>query len=432
MKILFISANREKRVMPPMPLGLASIIAQIDESRHEIRVLDMMFCDEPKAELESVLADFSPDWIAISIRNLDNQTYLHAKYLLPDAKEYMDICRKNSSAKIVLGGPAFTVSPRAVFEYFDPDFGITGEGEIAFRDLVERIETNTNWSDIPGLLWRTPDGVQMNPPIYADNLDSLRPPRRELFDNDRYAAAGGFGNIVLKQGCSFKCLYCDSPHTMGRQWRMKSHEKVADELEAMHKENGINVAFFTDAIFNFPLEHAKNVCKEIRERNLGMFWVATVSPAYLDREFAELMRNAGCNAVSLGCDSASEKMLKVLHKPFNKKQLRAAAEILEEVGINYIVSLLIGAPGEDRETVEESVAFMEERNPFMLDFGVGIRLMPNTALRDIAVKEGVISADDPLMEPKFYISAGVKDWITDYLRDVCLKHPNWTVAHEQE
>jgi len=428
MKILFVSENRMRHLMPAMPLGLASIIAQIDESRHEIRVLDMMFYDEPVAELESILLDFSPDIVAISIRNLDNQTYLHTEYLLPEAKEVVDVCRDKSSARIVIGGPAFTVTPRAIFEYFNPDFGITGEGEIAFPELVERIETNADWSDIPGLLWRNPEGVRMNPPMYVEDLDSLRLPRRELFDNERYAAAGGFGNIVLKQGCSFGCLYCDSPTTMGRQWRMKSPEKVADELEAMHNENGINVAFFTDAIFNFPLEHAKKVCRAIKQRKLAMFWIATVSPAYLDREFAELMRDAGCNAVSLGCDSASEKMLKILHKPFNKKQLRDAAEILEEVGINYVVSLMIGAPGENRETVDESIRFMKERSPFTLDFCVGIRLMPNTALRDIA---GVISADDPLMEPRFYISPDVKDWVADYLREVCLKHPNWTVAHEE-
>ena len=69
MKILFVSTNRLKRVMPPMPLGLASVIAQIDESRHEIRVLDFMYLDQPNEELKSTLAAFQPDLIAISIRN---------------------------------------------------------------------------------------------------------------------------------------------------------------------------------------------------------------------------------------------------------------------------------------------------------------------------------------------------------------------------
>ena len=74
MRILFVSTNRLRRIMPPMPLGLASVIAQVDESKHECRVLDLMFSEEPQTELASVVSDFSPDMIALSIRNIDNQS----------------------------------------------------------------------------------------------------------------------------------------------------------------------------------------------------------------------------------------------------------------------------------------------------------------------------------------------------------------------
>ena len=94
-------------------------------------------------------------------------------------------------------------------------------------------------------------------------------------------------------------------------------------------------------------------------------------------------------------------MLKVLRKGFSKEQLRAATELLEELQVNYILTLLIGAPGENRQTVEESVEFLSGRSPMMVDFCLGIRLMPHTALLEIAVREGVVSADDPLMEPRF-------------------------------
>jgi len=431
MRILFVSANRLKRVMPPMPLGLASIMAQIDESRHDVRALDLMFSERPDEELESMLADFGPDLIAISVRNVDNQSYLHTEYLLPEAKRLVDMCRTNSSAIIVIGGPAFSVSPVAVFDYFRPDFGIAGEGEIAFRELVERIEQKRDCSDVAGLVWRGPDGICMNPPKHVEDLDSLRLPRRDLFDNQRYAAEGGFGNIVIKQGCTFRCLYCDSPHTMGPRWRMKSPRKVADELESMEKDIGVNVAFFTDAIFNVPTGHAKEVCREIIRRKLNMYWLASIHPAFADRELIELMRDAHCSAISVGCDTCSERMLKVMRKGFTKEHLRSTIDLIERVGINYVLSLLVGGPGEDRSTVEETISFLNDRTPFLADFCVGIRLMPHTALRDIAVEESVISADDPLMEPKFYLSAHVRDWIEGYLMDICSRHPNWTVAHTE-
>ncbi len=428
MRILFVSTNRLKRIMPPMPLGLASVIAQIDESRHEIQVLDLMFAEQPEAELKTRLAGFSPDLVALSVRNIDNQSCYHTEYLLPEDKKVVEWCREASAATVVVGGTAFTVSPAAVFEYLEADFGIAGEGEIAFRELVERLDRGEDPSDIPGLVWRGPEGISANPHEYIEDLDSLRLPRRELFDNQRYADEGGIGNILLKQGCRFGCLYCDGPHVMGRRLRMKSPAKVADELAAM-EALGIKASFFADAIFNYPIDYAKDVCREIIERGLAMRWLGTMHPRFVDRELIELMRDAGCAAVSVGCDSCSERMLKVLRKGFTKEQLRSTAELLEELQVNYILALLIGAPGESRETVEESVEFLSRRSPMMVDFCLGIRLMPHTPLFEIAVREGVISADDPLMEPRFYISPQVEPWIEDYLREECARHQNWSVAY---
>jgi radical SAM superfamily enzyme YgiQ (UPF0313 family) len=428
MKVLFVSTNRFREFLMPMPLGLASIIAQIDESRHQIEVLDLMFSEEVEAEVKSTLSDFGPDVIAISIRNIDDQCHLDTRYFLPEAKEIVDLCRSNSAATIVIGGSAFTVSPIAIFGYLEPDFGVAGEGELVFAELLNRIEAKRDWSDLPGLVWRGSDGIEMNPLALIEDLDSLRIPRRDLFDNQRYATMGGLGNIVIKQGCSFDCLYCDSPHVMGRRWRMKSPEKVVAELESMERDLGIEAAFFTDAIFNIPLDHAKEVCRAIIRRGLGIKWVCSVNPAFADRELFELMREAGCTVISLGCDTASDKMLRVLRKGYTRETILKSAMMLEEMEINYALWFLIGAPGENRETVEETVRFVKERNPFMVGFHVGVRLMPNTDLFDIAVEEGVISADDPLMEPKFYVSPDVRDWVADYLSEVCSDNPRWSVS----
>ena len=431
MRILFISSNRERRVMPPMPLGLASVTAQVDESWHRIQVLDLMFSESPEDDLKSALSEFGPDLIAISVRNIDNQSYLHTQFLLPRDRSIIDLCRSDSDAVIVVGGPAITVSPLAIFAYLRPDFGVAGEGEVVFPLLVDRISRNADCTDLPGLVWQDAGKVRMNPPSFIEDLDSLKRPRRELFDNQRYAQKRSFGNIVIKQGCAFRCLYCDSPQTMGPKWRMRSPQKVVDELDSMQSELGIEMAYFTDAIFNCPTEHAEAICRTIIRRGLKMNWIATLHPAFTQRRLVELMRDAGCVAVSVSCDACSEKMLEVLQKGFTKAQLQAATDLLEEMEINYFLSLLIGGPGENRQTVEEAVDFVTQRNPMMLDFCVGIRLMPRTALFDIAVKEGVIEADDPLMEPKFYISPEVEGWVEDYLMGICADRKNWSVSHVQ-
>ena len=186
--------------------------------------------------------------------------------------------------------------------------------------------------------------------------------------------------------------------------------------------------YFTDAIFNHPVEHAKAICQAIIDRGLSIYWIATLHPAFVDRSLLELMKKAGCVTVSPSCDTCSEKMLQVMRKGFTKDELNSCLIMLEEMEISYAPSLLFGAPGENRETVEESIRFLEERKPMMLDFCPGIRLMPHTLLFDIAVSEGVISADDPLMEPKFYISPDIEDWIEEYLTEICSTHEKWNMS----
>jgi radical SAM superfamily enzyme YgiQ (UPF0313 family) len=428
MKILFVATNQLRSMMLPMPIGLASIAAQLDDSHHELEVLDLMFSEQPDADLAATLLGFAPDLVAFSVRNLDNQSYLRLEYYLPGAKELVALCRKHSEAIVVVGGAAFTVAPAAVFEYLDPDFGIAGEGEISFPRLVAQIEAGIDCSDLPGLVWRENGRVEQNPVRPIGDLDSLAAPRRDLFDSHRYVAEGGFGSVVTKLGCSFRCSYCEVPHTAGDRWRTKSPERVTDEMLQIRRHARAPKVMFCDAIFNHPMEHAKQVCRAIIRRDLDVPWAASVHPAFLDRELVALMRDSGCIAASLSCDSGSEQMLRSLRKGFSAEQLRASAELLEELELRYALWLLIGGPGENRRTVEESHEFLIRREPIMVNMLVGIRLMPHTALAATAAEQGLISADDPLMEPRFYLSPGVEGWIGEYLTRVCSEHPNWTCS----
>ena len=209
---------------------------------------------------------------------------------------------------------------------------------------------------------------------------------------------------------------------------MKAVEQVIDELDAMSEEAADAPIFFTAPIFNSPPSNAKNVCRGIIERGLDIRWTALIHPAFLDDELAELMQRSGCAAVSLACDSCSERMLKTLRKDITTEQLAAAIALLEKHGIRYLLTILFGGPGEDRETIDETLDFLRSKNPLLVSFALGIRLLPNTALAEMAVEQRLIAADDPLMEPKFYLSPGVEGWARDYLEAACAEHDNWSFS----
>jgi radical SAM superfamily enzyme YgiQ (UPF0313 family) len=429
MRILFLSTNRFRiEIAQPMPIGLACVIASIDENAHAIEVLDLMFAEDPSAELAAALGGFRPEIVAVSIRNTDNLSYLAPQNFLPEAKQMIDLCRSASRAKIVVGGAAFTTVPEALFDYLEPDFGIAGDGEISFPRLVECIENGTDWSEVPGLVWRANGEVRANAPAFVEDWAGLRLPRRDLFDLQKYSEVGGLSNIVVSQGCPMRCLYCDDPHRLGRRQRRKPVAQVIDELEAMSNEASNTAIFFTAPIFNSPPSNAKEVCRGIIERGLKISWTALIHPAFLDDELAGLMQRAGCAVVSLACDSCSERMLKTLRKDITKEQLETAIALLEKHGVRYLLTILFGGPGEDRQTIDETLDFLRHKNPLMVSFALGIRILPNTALAEMAVEQRLVSADDTLMEPKFYISPGVKGWAREYLEAACAERANWSFS----
>ncbi|MBW2243798.1 MAG: radical SAM protein [Deltaproteobacteria bacterium] len=429
MRILFLSTNRFRiEMVQPMPIGLACVIGTVDEQKHAIEVLDLMFEEDPCAELTAVLDDFQPDLVAVSIRNTDNFSHLEPQYFLPEAKTMVDLCRSSSKAKIVIGGAAFTTLPLEIFDYLEPDFGIAGEGEVSFPRFLECLEEGSGWGEVPGLVWRERSEVRANAPGLVEDWSELGLPRRDLFDLEKYAEVGGASNIVISQGCPMRCFYCDDPQRLGRKQRRKSIDRIIEELEAISREGNSLSIFFTAPIFNSPPSNAKKVCRAIIERGLKIRWTAMIHPAFLDDELAELMKDAGCLVVSLAADSCSDKMLESLRKDITVAQLETAIALLEKHGVLYVITVLFGGPGEDRETIDETLDFLREKNPLMVMFALGIRILPHTAMAELAIEQGLISADDPLMEPKYYLSPGVEGWAREYLDKACAQHANWSFS----
>ena len=396
--------------MPPMPVGLAYIASNIDERSHELKLLDLMFVKSPQEEIRRVIKEFQPEIIGVSIRNLDNQDARHTEYCLPAVKELVETCKKYSHARIIVGGTAFTTLPEEIFNYLNPHLGIVAEGERVFPELVNRIEQTLSYEDLPGLVFKTNGKIQINQPLFA-NLDGLPLPKIEHLDYWKYREKGGLGNVLIKLGCPFECAYCDAPQIIGDTFRKRPIEAIIDEIEIMQKRFGIRELFFNDPVFNIPIDYAKDLCRELIGRKLAVGWICTFHPSEFDRELIELMKKAGCRLAVLSPDTGSPKMLAVLQKGFDLDRVREACQILENLKLDYVLDILLGGPGEDRETVKETFNFLKSVRPTIVNFTVGLRILPGTKLAQIALDKGIISTESDLMKPKFYISPEIKGWI---------------------
>ena len=109
MKVLLISANTEQFNMPAMPLGLASVAEATRNAGHDVTMLDLMFEMDTGAVLNKVIAEFHPECIGISVRNIDDQNIETPRFLLDKVKEVVALCRNQTNVLIVLGGAGYSL-----------------------------------------------------------------------------------------------------------------------------------------------------------------------------------------------------------------------------------------------------------------------------------------------------------------------------------
>jgi len=180
---------------------------------------------------------------------------------------------------------------------------------------------------------------------------------------------------------------------------------------ARHVAAGFNHFYFVDNTFNLPPRYAKDLCAALASASLGISWRCILYPGFLDEEMVRKMAEAGCVEVSLGFESGCPAILGKLNKKYDIDQVRTSSELLRKYGIRRLGFLLLGGPGETRETVMESLAFADSLELDMLKLTVGIRIYPGTELEKVAREEGLIAEKDDLLLPRFYMAKGLEDWL---------------------
>ena len=165
----------------------------------------------------------------------------------------------------------------------------------------------------------------------------------------------------------------------------------------------------------------------LQKLDLPITWRSILYPAKLEERLVKAMAAAGCREVSLGFESGCDDILKEMNKHFLSKDVREAAGVLSDHGIHTMGFLMLGGPGETRDTVEETLAFVSALNLDALKITIGIRIYPHTKLAKLAVQDGLIAPDDDLLFPKFYMVKGLEGWLRETVASRIKGHPNWVM-----
>jgi len=420
MKILLISANRERSPYPVFPIGLSYLAGPLQEAGHELAVLDLCFEQDSDSVIVENLTNFKPGLVVISIRNIDNVSWPKSRSYLDGVKSVVKCCHGHSP--VVVGGSGYSLMPVEILAYLEADFGVVGEGEELLPRFVKLLERGEDPEGLPGLLLR--GCGSFIPPLPVERVGS---PARSLFDVARYQRDGGMTNVQTKRGCPFNCVYCTYPLLEGSRMRLRPVTEIISELRSLVEECNVNYIYFVDDIFNYPPEFAESLCNAMIAEKLPLNWSAFINPAFMSPELLDIMLTAGCDAVEYGTESGSPIMLKNLGKSFSVEDVRSASLLCRERNVDFVHYILFGGPGETQETILETFALMDELQPTAVIAMTGIRIYPGTSLYRTALQEGVITPSTNMLEPVFYISPQVKDILAELVTAQAIIRKNWVV-----
>jgi hypothetical protein len=411
--VLLINPNQMKPAVGPIALDY--LAASLAAEEFTVQILDLCFAEDCQAVLDGYFREHTVDAVGFSIRNTDDCYYTGQDFFLPRYRDMIHVVQERTTAPLILGGVGFSIMPASVLRYCGADLGIAGDGEWALSLLLRRMQRGEEYSDVPGLVHRTERGIVANPPAFHD-LDELPCPRRGAIDNLRYLREGGMGGLETKRGCPGGCIYCADPVAKGHKCRVRSPGRVADEIEHL-LELGVDWLHTCDSEFNIPSSHAEAVCEEMVRRGLGerVRWHAYCAPRPFSANLASLMKRAGCVGIDFGVDSGNDGMLRQLRRDFTCQDLREVAGICQGQGITFMYDLLLGGPGETRQTVRETIELMREVNPSRVGVAAGVRIYPGTPLAHMVRQEGLgpdnhhlqgnVLDNTDFLAPIFYLSA---------------------------
>ncbi len=424
-KVLLLSANRCTAPDPVFPLGLTCLSAALREAGYETCWLDVQV---DKDALEHTIAEFCPDVVGISLRNVDDVLIRKQETYFGDLAALVRRVRAARPCPVIVGGSGFSLFPQRLLELSGADFGIQGEGETGFMALLKALEDAGDFANVPGLVHRSAAKIVVNRQTPGPLSSPIRTADRPTRIVSHYLRTSGMLNVQTQRGCEHSCCYCTYPLIEGRAHRRRPPEEIAEDF-AQIEAQGARYAFIVDSIFNSSPRHVVETCEAILQRGLAIKWGCFLRPQGVTPELMVLMQRAGLAHAEFGADSFCDAVLADYGKRFTFEDVLAASEAAHSAGVDYCHFLICGGPGETPATLEEGYRNSLRLPGAILLAVVGMRIYPGTALHRRALREESITRDTDLLPPAYYLAPGLTmDAVFAQLRGFAQRSPNWIVG----
>jgi len=334
------------------PLGLAYLAAIAIENDFNVDILDF--------SINYYSPDFIKEKMYLDIQIIGiSATTLSFKNALLIAK---NIRKYRNDIIIIIGGPHITAKPDD-FNNDLFDYGIIGEAEYSFLDLINNIKSGkNNIENIDGLIFKKNNKIVINQKTnYIQNIDNLPMPAIEKINNfDRYSPTRisvkclPAIQIITSRGCPFHCIFCDKK-VFGNKYRQHSPERVIAEIKKAIKLYKIREIKFFDDLFTFNRERVINICELLLKEKINISWSCQTRLDYCDVELLKIMKRSGCWQICAGIEKITDIGLNNINKNITFEKIRKSIDGIQRSGIEFRGYFIFGFPNDTIYSIKEEV-----------------------------------------------------------------------------
>jgi radical SAM superfamily enzyme YgiQ (UPF0313 family) len=279
------------------------------------------------------------------------------------------------------------------------DIVARGEFDYTLRDIAKAIEGHMELNDVLGITFRKGDEIvsTANRP-FIENLDEIPFPAWHHINPYWYfdpVKKFPFLTSISGRGCPFHCSFCVLPQVlMGQKYRLRSPKNVVDEIEHdLSSFPYLKGIMFEDDTMLVNKKRCRDICLEILERGIDIWWGCNVRADVTDLDLLKLMRKAGCQLFVVGYESGVQEILNNVNKGIKIQAAKEFTKLAKKAGIHVHGCFIIGLPGETRETALQTLSYIKELRPDSIQVYAATPY-PGTKFYDWARKEGFIVAED--------------------------------------
>jgi radical SAM superfamily enzyme YgiQ (UPF0313 family) len=348
------------------PYGLFSLGAQAIRAGHDVKVINLSSWTWTRVE-EVIERLEAPLW-GMSCWTANRRGVRMVAELIK---------RKHPRAHVVAGGPHVTPLPREVLQYFTAvDTACVGESDTTFLEIADRVARSEPVKGVAGTYYRDGDRIVQGPARAAiKDLDDLASVQ-SCFDAHI---------LMTSRGCPWNCTFCGAATSWGRGFRANTVPYVLDAMESVLARLPVKMIQIKDDTFTTHKKRVLELCHGIRERKLDFFWSCDTRVDLLTDELLREMRLAGCQRLSLGVESGSQRILDAIDKKITVAEILESTMLAKKYGIKVRYYMMLGNRGDTSETFRETLDFLEKARPHEYIFSC-LSIYPGTRDFDDAEK----------------------------------------------